>query len=151
MVFIEVISLVATLSWRKNCQAATEGHHRERHWVRGCGSSRDTRRTPSSICQKKSSHSNCRCNHYGLQLILEVCCGAFRKTSNTDAFSSPTNSRITRDRRQALRQWRATLVGERSIRSWRVKRPNDPSSATRRTGRNDCNHDAPAGFAAAHG
>ncbi len=28
---------------------------------------------------------------------------------------------------------------------------NDPSSATRRTGRNDCNHDAPAGFAAAHG
>ena len=29
--------------------------------------------------------------------------------------------------------------------------PNDPSSATRRTGRNDCNHDAPAGFAAAHG
>jgi hypothetical protein len=31
------------------------------------------------------------------------------------------------------------------------KRPNDPSSATRRTGRNDCNRDAPAGFAAAHG
>ena len=30
-------------------------------------------------------------------------------------------------------------------------RPNDPSSATRRTGRNDCNRDAPAGFAAAHG
>ena len=29
--------------------------------------------------------------------------------------------------------------------------PNDPSSATRRTGRNDCNRDAPAGFAAAHG
>src|SRR6185503_17551126 len=29
--------------------------------------------------------------------------------------------------------------------------PNDKSSATRRTGRNDCNHDAPAGFAAAHG
>lgn len=28
---------------------------------------------------------------------------------------------------------------------------NDPSSATRRTGRNDCNRDAPAGFAAAHG
>jgi DNA-binding XRE family transcriptional regulator len=32
-----------------------------------------------------------------------------------------------------------------------VKRPNDPSSATRRTGRHDCNRDAPAGFAAAHG
>jgi len=30
-------------------------------------------------------------------------------------------------------------------------RPNDPSSATRRTGRYDCNRDAPAGFAAAHG
>ena len=29
--------------------------------------------------------------------------------------------------------------------------PNDPSSATRRTGRDDCNRDAPAGFAAAHG
>jgi len=29
--------------------------------------------------------------------------------------------------------------------------PNDPSSATRRTGRDACNHDAPAGFAAAHG
>ena len=29
--------------------------------------------------------------------------------------------------------------------------PNDPSSATRRTGRNDCNRDAHAGFAAAHG
>src|SRR5436190_8425779 len=28
--------------------------------------------------------------------------------------------------------------------------PNDPSSATRRTGRNDCNRDAHAGFAAAH-
>lgn len=29
--------------------------------------------------------------------------------------------------------------------------PNDKSSATRRTGRGDCNRDAPAGFAAAHG
>jgi hypothetical protein len=28
--------------------------------------------------------------------------------------------------------------------------PNDPSSATRRTGRLDCNRDAAAGFAAAH-
>jgi len=28
---------------------------------------------------------------------------------------------------------------------------NDPNSATRRTGRNDCNRDAHAGFAAAHG
>ena len=34
---------------------------------------------------------------------------------------------------------------------WWLHRPNDPSSATRRTGRNDCNHDALAGFAAAHG
>jgi len=33
----------------------------------------------------------------------------------------------------------------------RANRPNDPSSATRRTGRTDCNRDAPAGFAAAHG
>jgi hypothetical protein len=32
-----------------------------------------------------------------------------------------------------------------------VERPNDKSSATRRTGRNDYNRDAPAGFAAAHG
>ena len=31
------------------------------------------------------------------------------------------------------------------------KSQNDPSSATRRTGRHDCNRDAPAGFAAAHG
>jgi hypothetical protein len=29
--------------------------------------------------------------------------------------------------------------------------PNDPSSATRPTGRHDCNSDAMAGFAAAHG
>jgi len=29
--------------------------------------------------------------------------------------------------------------------------PNDPSSATRPAGRMDCNHDAMAGFAAAHG
>ena len=43
--------------------------------------------------------------------------------------------------------------------SWRMemfttygdKWPNDPSSATRPTGRNDCNLDAMAGFAAAHG
>jgi DNA invertase Pin-like site-specific DNA recombinase len=28
--------------------------------------------------------------------------------------------------------------------------PNDQRSATRRAGRNDCNHDAPAGLAAAH-
>src|SRR5204863_3452771 len=38
--------------------------------------------------------------------------------------------------------------GESLIRSMS---PNDPSSATRRTGRNDCNRDAPAGFAAAYG
>ena len=30
-------------------------------------------------------------------------------------------------------------------------RPNDPSSATRPAGRHDCNRDAHAGFAAAHG
>jgi len=29
--------------------------------------------------------------------------------------------------------------------------PNDPSSATRRTGRNDCNRDAPAGLDAMKG
>ena len=33
----------------------------------------------------------------------------------------------------------------------RAKWPNDPSSAARRTGRDDCNRDAQAGFAAAHG
>jgi hypothetical protein len=32
-----------------------------------------------------------------------------------------------------------------------VERPNDPSSATRTGGRVDCNSDAMAGFAAAHG
>ena len=32
-----------------------------------------------------------------------------------------------------------------------VKPPNDPSSATRPAGRVDCNNDAMAGFAAAHG
>ena len=31
-----------------------------------------------------------------------------------------------------------------------VNTPNDPSSATRRTRHNDCNHEAPAGFAAVH-
>jgi len=35
--------------------------------------------------------------------------------------------------------------------SWRVERPNDPSSATRPARRHDCNRDAMAGFAAAHG
>src|ERR687890_19664 len=33
------------------------------------------------------------------------------------------------------------------VRKW----PNDPSSATRPAGRHDCNSDAMAGFAAAHG
>ena len=33
----------------------------------------------------------------------------------------------------------------------RVSTPNDPSSATRPAGRHDCNSDAMAGFAAAHG
>jgi hypothetical protein len=33
----------------------------------------------------------------------------------------------------------------------RQETSNDPSSATRRAGRVDCNRDAPAGFAAAHG
>ena len=32
-----------------------------------------------------------------------------------------------------------------------AKWPNDPSSATRPAGRHDCNSDAMAGFAAAHG
>src|SRR5436190_13611179 len=32
-----------------------------------------------------------------------------------------------------------------------ARQPNDPGSATRPTGRNDGNHDAPAGSAAAHG
>jgi hypothetical protein len=33
----------------------------------------------------------------------------------------------------------------------RCEPPNDPSSATRRMGGNDCNRSAMAGFAAAHG
>ena len=44
------------------------------------------------------------------------------------------------DIRQNVRHW-----------WWRRMRSNDPSSATRRAGRNDCNRDPPAGFAAAHG
>jgi hypothetical protein len=32
-----------------------------------------------------------------------------------------------------------------------LKRADDPSSATRRSGRNDCHHDASDGFTAAHG
>jgi hypothetical protein len=35
--------------------------------------------------------------------------------------------------------------------SWRAMQANDPSSATRPAGRVDCNRDAMAGFAAAHG
>jgi len=34
---------------------------------------------------------------------------------------------------------------------WHPMPPNDPSSATRPAGRHDCNSDAMAGFAAAHG
>src|SRR6266516_1029291 len=41
--------------------------------------------------------------------------------------------------------------GSESIRSSRGHRSNDPSSATRPTGHRDCNRDALAGFAAAHG
>ncbi|NBU11492.1 MAG: hypothetical protein EBS84_21210 [Proteobacteria bacterium] len=41
----------------------------------------------------------------------------------------------------------SVVLGHKRWRQW----PNDPSSATRRTGRNDCNRDALAGFAAAHG
>src|ERR1043166_1088348 len=47
---------------------------------------------------------------------------------------------------QLVRRTNAKRIGAR-----RVMRPNDPSSATRRTGRNDGHRDAPAGFAAAHG
>jgi hypothetical protein len=39
----------------------------------------------------------------------------------------------------------------KSLRDKIAKQQNDPSSATRRTGRVDCNRDALAGFAAAHG
>jgi hypothetical protein len=46
-----------------------------------------------------------------------------------------------------IEEFEAELIGFKA----RRRRPNDPSSAARRTGRNDGNHDAPAGFAAAHG
>src|ERR1051325_5625678 len=46
-----------------------------------------------------------------------------------------------------IEEFEAELIGFKA----RRRRPNDPSSATRRTGRNDCNSDALAGFAAAHG
>jgi len=40
---------------------------------------------------------------------------------------------------------------KRSYHSGMILRSNEVSSATRPTGRNDCNSDAMAGFAAAHG
>ena len=45
----------------------------------------------------------------------------------------------------------AFLMGWEAYNLWRALRSNDPSSATRPTGRLDCNSDAMAGFAAAHG
>ena len=51
------------------------------------------------------------------------------------------------------RQWECP-AGSWSMRVWRMsiaRRPNDPSSATRPTRACDCNLDAMAGFAAAHG
>jgi hypothetical protein len=45
---------------------------------------------------------------------------------------------------------RSLVLGD-CLHEGRDEMPNDPSSATRRRGRNDCNRDAPAGFAAAHG
>ena len=42
---------------------------------------------------------------------------------------------------------RMTVTENQTLPLW----PNDPSSATRPTGRVDCNRDAHAGFAAAHG
>jgi hypothetical protein len=47
----------------------------------------------------------------------------------------------------SIEEFEAELIGF----DFRRRRPNDPSSATRRTGGDDCNRDAPAGFAAAHG
>ena len=41
--------------------------------------------------------------------------------------------------------------GKAPLNTTRVATPNDPSSATRPTGRTDCNRDAMAGFAAANG
>jgi hypothetical protein len=59
---------------------------------------------------------------------------------------------------QAKQLYQAS-TGDTSLDEWNkvyaayeaLKASNDPSSATRRTGRTDCNRDAPAGFAAAHG
>ncbi len=50
-----------------------------------------------------------------------------------------------------LQMSRVKLRSEDVAKRAHGERPNDPSSATRRTGRTDCNHDAPAGFAAALG
>src|SRR5688572_27921051 len=46
---------------------------------------------------------------------------------------------------------RSTLAIENGWQLEHAKTANDPSSATRPTGRHDCNCDAMAGFAAAHG
>ena len=50
--------------------------------------------------------------------------------------------------------WTMTITRNRSVKFFMsilcLLPPNDPSSATRRTGRSNCNRDAPAGFAAAH-
>ena len=56
------------------------------------------------------------------------------------------NSAIAQQERQ-----RIPIAAVRSQVNAFMVTPNDPSSATRRTGRDDCNRDAPAGFAAAHG
>ena len=44
-----------------------------------------------------------------------------------------------------------TPIGDALNEAYSPKRPNDPSSATRPTRASDCNLDAMAGFAAAHG
>ena len=46
---------------------------------------------------------------------------------------------------------RLTPDGKTVESSYEVKPPNDPSSATRPTRASDCNREAMAGFAAAHG
>ena len=62
-------------------------------------------------------------------------------------------SKLPKYKKTATNVARSILMvdcGDVLLSSMRVMTANESSSATRRTGRHDCNRDAPAGFAAAH-
>jgi hypothetical protein len=59
--------------------------------------------------------------------------------------NSPVSCASKSNRRDASQRQKS--AGSFNVPKW----PNDPSSATRRTGRDNCNRDTHAGFAAAHG